>query len=972
MEEPGERPLGEEWVNRVQPWFVSPNANVSRTHNMVTKKAESPSESPHADLVIEGARQNNLKNIALRIPHNAVTVVTGVSGSGKSSLAFDTIFAEGQWRYVESLSSYTRMFLDRVKRPDVDRLAHIRPSIALEQKNPIRTSRSTVGTASEISDYLRLLFAKIGKPTCPDCHQVAVAHHPTTIAQALLNDFPEARALVLFPKPAPHPDAREAMKTSLLKQGFVRVQINDHLINLNSGDFPDSLPPEFLVVVDRVTLTADSRSRLVEALETAFRESEGRARVTVADTHGLAYHSTLQCPGCARTFTPPRPITFSFNHPLGACPECNGFGNVLRYDEALIIPDPGKSLMEGCIEPWTKPSNVWWQQQMLKAFKAKQFDATLPYQELSEPERDFLWKGAGKIEGIHDFFDYLEGKRYKMHVRVFLSRYRSPLPCAHCQGSRLRPDALWITIHDRNIHEVGEWPFKKLQEWLHDLPLSPFEQSLSKDLLKTLEEKLAFLISVGLDYLTLNREMRTLSGGEAQRIHLANQLGARLVGTQYVLDEPTIGLHPKDTEAMAAILRNLAQLGNTVLVVEHDPSIIQQADFVVEMGPASGEHGGQVVCAAPYKIFRKDPNAVTAQYLRGDRAIPIPDKRRAGSGKTLTLTGVREHNLKNLTIEIPLGKLVCVTGPSGSGKSTLVEDTIYRAVARAFKLDSTVPGAFETLTGLESLRSVCLIDQEPIGKSPRSNPVTYIKAYQDIRALFAGSSEAKRARLTPAHFSFNTGKGRCPRCQGNGYEKLEMYFLADLYVPCADCEGKRFQPKILNIRVKGYAIHEVLELTVDQAWEAFGETCPALKRSLRVLQTLGLGYLRLGQPATSLSGGETQRLKIARELANAPPSKKGQQTKGMLYVLDEPTRGLHLEDVKRLLDVLGQLVEEGHTVLMVEHHLDVIKCADWVIDLGPGGGDSGGSIVAQGPPEEIADNPTSITGKYLKPPLLPN
>ncbi|MGD9850416.1 MAG: excinuclease ABC subunit UvrA [Nitrospirales bacterium] len=940
---------------------------------MSTKKPDPISSSPHTDLIIEGARQNNLKNISLRIPHNAVTVITGVSGSGKSSLAFDTLFAEGQWRYVESLSSYTRMFLDRVKRPDVDRLANIRPSIALEQKNPIRTSRSTVGTASEISDYLRLLFAKIGKPTCPDCQKTAVSHHPGTIAQELLNQFPDSRALVMFPKATPHPEALDALKTSLLKQGFVRILVHDHLINLNSENLPDSMPPEFLVIVDRITLSADSRSRLVEALETAFRESDGHARVTVAETHGLAYHSTLQCPGCGRTFLPPRPITFSFNHPLGACPECKGFGNVLRYDEALIIPDPGKSLAEGCIEPWTKPSNVWWQQQMLKAFKTKKFDPATPYKLLSQTERDFIWKGAGKIEGINDFFEYLEGKRYKMHVRVFLSRYRSPMPCASCRGSRLRPEALWVTVHERNFHEIGQWPFNRLQEWLHQLPHSPFEKALTQDLVKTLEEKLSFLISVGLNYLSLNREMRTLSGGEAQRIHLANQLGARLVGTQYVLDEPTIGLHPKDTEAMAAILRDLAKLGNTVIVVEHDPYIIQQADFVVEMGPASGEQGGQVVCAAPYNTFRQHPMALTAQYLRGDRSIPVTEKRRAGSGQILAMTGVREHNLKNLSVEIPLGKLVCVTGPSGSGKSTLVEDTIYRAVARALKTDSSLPGAFDTLRGIQALRSVCLIDQEPIGKSPRSNPVTYIKAYQDIRALFAGSPEARRARLTPAHFSFNTGKGRCPRCQGNGYEKLEMYFLADLYVPCADCEGKRFQPKILNIRVKGYAIHEVLDLTVDQALTAFGESCPGLRRSLQVLQTLGLGYLQLGQPATSLSGGETQRLKIARELANTPSqSKKGDKPKGILYVLDEPTRGLHLEDVKRLLAVLGQLVDEGHTVLMVEHHLDVIKCADWVIDLGPSGGESGGHIVAQGPPEDIAKNSASITGKYLRPLLTQN
>jgi excinuclease ABC subunit A len=921
-------------------------------------------ESTPTDLIIEGARQNNLKNISLRIPHNALTVITGVSGSGKSSLAFDTLFAEGQWRYVESLSAYTRMFLERVKRPDVDRLANVRPAIALEQKNPIRTSRSTVGTASEISDYLRLLFAKIGKPICPDCRKTGVAHHPTAVAEELLKQFPNSRALVTFPKAVPHPDARDSFITGLLKQGFIRVMANDRLINLNSETLPDPLPQEILIVVDRVTITPDSRSRLVEALETAFKESGGRARVTVADTHGFAYSSTLQCPGCGRTFLPPRPLTFSFNHPLGACPECNGFGNVLRYDEHLIIPDPGKSLQEGTVEPWTKPSNVWWQEHMIRAFKTKKFDTAKPYRSFTQAEHDLLWKGAGKVEGINDFFEYLEGKRYKLHVRVFLSRYRSPLPCTACRGSRLRPEALWINIQDRNIHEIGDWPLHSLQRWIQELSLNPFERSLSRDLLKPLEEKLAFLISVGLEYLTLNREMRTLSGGEAQRIHLANQLGARLVDTQYVLDEPTIGLHPKDTDAMAVILRDLAHRGNTVIVVEHDPHIIQQADFVVEMGPASGEHGGQVICAAPYESFRKHPEALTAQYLRGERSIAIPEKRRPGSGRFLEFTGLTEHNLKNLTLRIPLGKLICVTGPSGSGKSTLVEDIVYRAVARALKVDSTPPGAFESLTGVDALQSVCLIDQEPIGKSPRSNPVTYIKAYQDIRALFAGSPEARRARLTPAHFSFNTGKGRCPRCQGNGYEKLEMYFLADLYVPCADCEGKRFQPKILNIRVQGYTIHEVLELTVDQALATFGRSCPALERSLQVLQTLGLGYLRLGQPATSLSGGETQRLKIARELSTVPArSGNAKKTKGILYILDEPTRGLHLEDVKRLLEVLGQLVDDGHTVLMVEHHVDVMAYADWVIDLGPGGGENGGRILAQGPPETITDTPTA---PYLK------
>ena len=937
------------------------------------KKKTTTLSSPHTELIIEGARQNNLKNISLSIPHNAVTVITGVSGSGKSSLAFDTLFAEGQWRYVESLSSYTRMFLDRVKRPDVDRLANIRPSIALEQKNPIRTSRSTVGTTSEISDYLRLLFAKIGRLTCPDCKLEAVSHHPTTVAQDLLDRFPKQRALICFPKPAPHPDALEFMKTSLLKQGFIRVVINHQLINLNTDTFPSPLPSELSVVVDRLTLDQESRSRLVEALESAFRESEGRASVIIGNDQTLAYSSHLSCPGCNRTFPTPRPVSFSFNHPLGACPECKGFGNILRYDERLLIPDPEKSLLDGVIEPWTKPSNRWWQKEMLKAFKKKDLDAAKPYNQLAEGERDLIWKGEGKIEGINDFFEYLEGKRYKMHVRVFLSRYRSPSPCTSCQGTRLRPEALMVKIHQCNIHEVCGWPLSGLQTWLQSLPLREFEDAIANDLLRALKSKLSFLLRVGLDYLTLNREMRTLSGGEAQRIHLATQLGSQLVGTQYVLDEPTIGLHPRDTEAMGIILRELAERGNTVIVVEHDPQIIQQADYVVELGPQSGDQGGQVVCAAPYQTFLKHPQSLTAQYLRGERTIPLPSMRRSRNGKVLQFTGVREQNLKNLTVNIPLGTLVCVTGPSGSGKSTLVEATIYAALARMFKVAAPPQPNLAGMTGTEHLQTVCLIDQEPIGKTPRSNPITYIRAYQEIRTLFAQSPEARARRLTPAHFSFNTGKGRCPRCQGNGYEKLEMFFLADLYVPCAECEGKRFREKILQVRVKEHSIHDVLNLTVDQALAFFATSCPKVLKGLRVLQQLGLGYLTLGQPATTLSGGETQRLKIARELANTP--KRSDVTtshKGALYILDEPTRGLHLEDITRLLTVLNQLVEEGNTVLVVEHHLDVIKCADWVIDLGPGGGESGGYIVAEGPPEDIANNPNSITGKYLKTLLVPN
>ena len=920
-------------------------------------------------LIIEGARQNNLKNISLRIPHNALTVITGVSGSGKSSLAFDTLFAEGQWRYIESLSSYTRMFLERVSRPDVDRLINIRPAIALEQKNPVRTSRSTVGTASEIADYLRLLFAKIGHLICPECQVGAEAHRPTSVADELLQHYSQGRAYVLFPVSPPKPEQIPDFVGSLLKQGYVRLQAGEQLLNLNTDPLPKKFDQMALsVVVDRLEFRQDNRARLVESLETAFREGYGVARVHIVGHQALNYSTILRCPKCERTFDPVRPVLFSFNHALGACPECKGFGNILRYDENLIVPDPTKSLASGAIEPWTKPSNQWWQSQLIKGMKRHKIDVTKPYSSLSEEERQMVWKGDRRLDGIQDFFEYLERKRYKLHVRVFLSRYRSPLSCPTCEGSRLRQHALMVKINGHHIHQVSQWSLQELKVWLQSLTLSLFETTVVQDLVPVLEDKLSFLLQVGLDYLTLNREMRTLSGGEAQRIALAQQLGSKLVGTLYVLDEPTIGLHPRDTAALANLLRELAKQGNTVVTVEHDHQIIQEADHVVEMGPASGEQGGQIVASASYPIFVKDPRAITARYLRGEEIIPIPLQRRSGSGNTLTITGAKEHNLQDLTIRLPLGMLICITGVSGSGKSTLVENILYAAAARAFRVGSPLLGRFETISGLEHLQTVRLIDQEPIGKTPRSNPVTYMKAFQAIRQLFAQSPDATLAGLTPAHFSFNTGAGRCSRCQGQGHEKLEMYFFEDLYVTCEECEGRRFKSEVLSVRVRGYSIHDVLDMTVQQALTVFGELTPALRHPLQLLDSLGLGYLRLGQPATSLSGGESQRLKIASELNGLPTTRRTTtQAQGVLYILDEPTTGLHVEDIKKLMLVLNRLVEAGNTVVVVEHHLDVIKCADWIIDLGPGGGEHGGDIVAEGRPEEIADFDGSHTGQFLRP-----
>lgn len=928
------------------------------------------------ELLIEGARQNNLKNLTLRIPHNAVTVITGVSGSGKSSLAFDTLFAEGQWRYVESLSTYVRMLLKRLDRPDVDRLVNIRPAIAIEQKNPVRTARSTVATATEIADLLRLLYAKVGHPICSACRLEARAYPPTEVADDLLTRFPDGRALLLFPLRARSLSDDQGVVRSLLTRGFVRLKSGDRLIDLQAGD-PLPRPPhlplsprarggegwgegesDLHVLLDRLILRPDNRTRLVEAVETAYREGEGLCRVEIIGQPPRTYSPQVHCPGCGRGFDPLRPVRFSFNHPLGACPDCTGFGNILQYDEELVVPDRNRSLADGAIEPWTKPGTDWWQQQMLLAMKRRRVSLTTPYSQLTDKQRALLWNGDKEFDGIHDFFKHLERKRYKLHVRVFLSRYRSPFPCPACGGSRLRPEARQVTVSGRDIHQVSELTIQQATDWVETLRLSQFDALVAQDILRQLKMKLGFLVRVGLGYLTLSRQTRTLSGGEAQRIALANQLGAKLVGTLYVLDEPTIGLHPRDTSTLATILQELAQAGNTVVVVEHDRQMIQAADHVVEMGPWSGEKGGEVVCSAPRSRFLADSRSLTARYLRGDEVIPVPRGRRSGNGKSLVIVGAAEHNLKDLTVRLPLHMLICVTGVSGSGKSTLVQDTLYRAVARAFRVESLPMGRFRAIKGLEHLGGVRLIDQQPIGRTPRSNPITYLKGFDDIRKMFAALPEARQRRLAAGSFSFNTTGGRCEQCQGNGYEKLDMQFFEDLYAVCEACGGRRFGPEVLAVRFRGKTIHDILAMTVNEAHSFFSDH-PGLSQKFRLLGSIGLGYLRLGQPATTLSGGEAQRLKIAAELLGRIP-------RHMLYILDEPTTGLHLDDIKKLLTVLARLVDSGNTVVIVEHNLDVIKTADWIIDLGPEGGEAGGRIVAEGRPEHVAHTPESHTGRFLK------
>ena len=907
-------------------------------------------------LRIEGARQNNLKNISVEIPHDRLTVVTGVSGSGKSSLAFDTLFAEGQWRYIESLSTYARMFLERIDRPDVDRIEQIRPAVALEQKNPVRTARSTVGTATEIYDYLRLLYAKVGRVHCASCGAPAASHSAATIAETLLAEHAGARALVTFPLPVPAGVPPTEVWAALTRRGFARVRLGAEVVDLAAPPPPTLPGPELDVVLDRVVLAADGRARLVDSLETALREGGGRVAVEIVGGARRAFTEEFRCGACGAALERPQPLLFSFNHPLGACAECKGFGNVLKYDESLVVPDRALSLGGGAIEPWTHPSGKWYQRELVKAARRAGVDLEIPWERLGERARRLVYDGDGKFPGINGFFEEIESYRYKLHVRVFLSRYRSQSRCATCRGARLKPAALAVRVAGLTIAEFAALTVDAAVRLLGDLTLTAWEAVVAREILRQLNAKLGFLRRVGLGYLTLSRQTRTLSGGEAQRINLANQLGSQLVGTLYVLDEPSIGLHPRDTMRLVELCRELARAGNTVVVVEHDREFIAAADHVVELGPGSGERGGEIVFAGSQAEFQKATRSLTARYVTGREVIPLPPFRRAGR-RHLVLVGAREHNLKDVTVRIPLHTLTVVSGVSGSGKSTLVHDTLYRAVARAFKTEFTPPGAYDGLTGLEYLKGVRLIDQAPIGRTPRSNPVTYVKAFDEIRKLYAALPRARALGLGAGAFSFNVPGGRCESCQGDGFQKLEMYFFEDVYVRCEECEGRRYRPDVLAVKHRGRSIGDVLSMTVDDAVEFFAAQA-GLARRLRVLQDVGLGYLRLGQPATTLSGGEAQRLKIAAELGARAASE-------MLYIMDEPTTGLHLDDVKKLLGVLNRLVDAGNTILVVEHHLDVVKSADYVVDLGPEGGDEGGEIVAEGTPEVVAQTAGSYTGKFL-------
>ncbi|MBI4654195.1 MAG: excinuclease ABC subunit UvrA [Nitrospirae bacterium] len=904
------------------------------------------------DLIIEGAKQNNLKNINLTLPHNKVITITGVSGSGKSSLAFDTIFAEGQWRFIESLSTYARLFLEKLDRPQVEAIHNIRPAIALEQRNPIKTSRSTVGTITEIHDYLRLLYSKISKPHCIKCGKALRLWDASAVVKELIERHYGHRALIIFES--------EESPEKLKQRGFHRILVNGEVIEIQDSRFKiqdNNSDSKLDIVLDRLIIKDEPR--LSDSVEIAWEKGNGKMKVEIVGTspETLIFSSKLKCFNCNVELPSLQPLLFSFNHPLGACPQCKGFGDTLIYHEDAIVPDKSLSLEEGAIEPWSKPSYRWWYRQFEKWAKKKKVRLDMPYRDLPHEIKELIFKGNHDFYGLNEFFEELENKRYKLHVRVFLSRYRKPVTCRLCNGQRLKPEAIAFTIGELNIAGLSRMSISQLSNFFSSLKLSKYEKDISSEILRQINLKINFLLRVRLGYLTLNRQTKTLSGGESQRINLSNQLASRLTATLYVLDEPTVGLHPRDISRITEIMKGLADIGNTIIAVEHDRTVIDSADWIIELGPGGGEKGGRLLFSGWKSDFLKT-NTLTANYLKNIEFISVPGFRKKGSGKVLSVKGVSGNNLKNIDINIPLQTIACITGVSGSGKSTLVEDTIYNALARIFKVEFKTPQPFKSIDGIEYLRGVKIIDQHPIGKSPRSNPVTYLKTFDPIRRLFSEQREAKYHGYSIGHFSFNTEGGRCEACKGAGFQKLEMYFFEDLYIKCEECGGRRYKPEILNITYNGKNIYDVLEMTVEEALEFFTRM-PSIINRLKLLDSMGIGYLKLGQPATTLSGGEAQRLKICCELSISG-------RRDYIYILDEPSVGLHPHDIKKLLNVLNELVDAGNTVLLVEHNLDIIKCADWIIDLGPEGGEKGGRIVAEGPPEDIIKEKKSYTGRHLR------
>jgi excinuclease ABC subunit A len=971
---------------------------------------------PRGPIVVKGARTHNLKNIDLTIPSGKLVIITGVSGSGKSSLAFDTIYAEGQRRYVESLSAYARQFLERMEKPDVDRIEGICPAIAIRQKNSIRNPRSTVGTTTEIHDYMRLLYARVGRTFCRQCGQEVVRETAEVVARRLADLPAGSRVLIGFEMPlvavpaemqtadadeAASEDAVEAAAArparaagsdqivetlnTLRRRGYGRLLIGGRAVAFEEID-PASLRTQasLEVVVDRIRIEGDLRSRLTDSIETSYREGGGAAFAVVLPerrtenseprtTNGtentnpeagtgnaerLVFSERFECRTCGIAYETPQPRLFSFNNPFGACPTCHGFGNVIELDLGLVVPDPLKSINQGAIEPWSKPHYRSQLAELKRAARKSGVRLDVPWADLTDEEKRFVIEGDADYDGIRGFFRWLERKKYKVHVRVFLSRYRGYLACPDCNGARLRREARDVRVGGRTIDVVSALTVRDAQQFFRELQLSEKDAAVADKVLREIRRRLSFLADVGLDYLTLDRLSSTLSGGESQRINLATSLGSALVGTLYVLDEPSIGLHARDNQRLITILQQLRDQGNTVLVVEHDEDMIRVADHIVDIGLGAGEQGGRVVFSGDFPALLLEQRSLTAKYLRNELAIPVPNVRRKGVNQKIRVLGAREHNLQDVDVAIPLNTLTCVTGVSGSGKSTLVHDVLYAAIKRAKGDWDRRVGLFRKLEGLEYLTDVVLVDQTPIGRTPRSNPVTYLKAFDPIRELFALTKDARSQGLTASHFSFNVPGGRCEACQGEGQVRVEMQFLADVFVPCEQCDGMRFKPQVLEVRYRGKSVHQVLDMTVREALTFFS-TSPKVLRRLHVLDEIGLGYLRLGQPATTLSGGEAQRIKIAAHLSSISGER-------LLYILDEPTTGLHFDDIAKLLAAFRKLVEAGHTLLVIEHNLDVVKTADYLIDLGPEGGADGGRVIATGTPEQVAQVDGSHTGRALR------
>ena len=910
------------------------------------KRLPSPSSAKES-IVLRGVRVHNLKNIDLDLPLNQLIMITGVSGSGKSSLAFNTLYAEGQRRYIESLSAYARQFFERIDKPDADLIEGITPAIAIQQKATTKNPRSTVATATEIYDFLRLLFARLGTIHCAQCGQPVVRDTIDAIVDELYQHPPGTQIWITFAWNHPHD------LLALEKDGFYRVVMEGKITSF--PQIKTSSAHGYDVLVDRLHLTKgdpEERERLVDSLELALKKGQGKVKVIINGQQEIIFSTQLECKTCGLVYEEPDPNLFSFNSPQGACPRCHGFGDLAVLDEDKIIPDQNKSLEEGAIEPWTKPVSQGMQEELLHEARRRGIPTDIPWRQLKDEWQRFILEGGDGYYGVKGFFDWLQAKKYKVQVRVFLSRYRKYIPCPECGQTRLNQQALRVKINGLNIGDVVKMTVRQAFEFFSSLSLSPFQQQVGERLIREILNRLKFLLEVGLDYLTLDRMTFTLSGGEAQRINLAAALSASLVGTLFILDEPSIGLHPRDNQRLVSILQSLKNRGNTVVVVEHDPEIIKQADFIVDLGPQAGEKGGEVIFQGRFGDFLNCSTSLTASYLTHQKTIPLPPRRRQPQGYIL-VHQARKHNLKNIDIRIPLHVFTCITGVSGSGKSTLLSDVLYQGISGASS------DGFKKIEGKELVHKAIMVDQSPLSSSPRSIPATYTKAMDEIREIFSQTREARLMGYPAGFFSFNTRGGRCEECKGAGQQIIEMQFLSDVVLPCEACKGKRFKKEILDIKYRGKNIHEVLQMSLTEAVEFFYDV-PQIRRKLSPLIEVGLGYLRLGQPTTTLSGGELQRIKLAYHLVH-------QREKHILYLFDEPTIGLHPHDLVLLLNCLQKLIEAGHTVVVIEHNLDFIKSADYIIDLGPEGGEKGGKIVAEGPPEKIVQAPRSLTGHYLRP-----